>query len=342
MANYTASALLAAQAKFMPQWNLPELRRKQNPALMLALKNTAVTIPGHMELRKKDDRPVKAYIKTKRAQSAVAAKAHNHTGGKADSSEVTLVWQKFVEPFSIHLKQGQSNIFNYEEQLAHEMMESAKNIHNRAGTSSLAYLQSNRNQTAAPATGGAGSWNNVNYALEIAANNEKVFFQNIASFMRKQNYRGEYDILADSTQYRKAEFNSNQGQGNDNNLSFQFRGLNIAETTEDIDANYTNGAALIMPASSFAGLAWNDPANRAGKGNYDSYLGGYGMVSDPLGSGINFDFHAYTERTDGSASGGGVEDEVLQAEMTLTIAWVLPPLTEAGASVVFEAAQLAA
>ena len=340
MANYTASALLAAQAQFISAFETPEVRRKQNPALMLALKNSEVTIPGHQELRKKDDRPVKAYIKTKRAADSATAKAHNHTGTKADSAEVTLTWVKFAERFTIHLKQGQSNIFNYQNQLAHEMMESARNIHSRSGTAALAYLQSNRAQLASPSTGGAGSWNGTNYALEVAAADEKVFFQNIASFMRKQNHRGMLDIIADSIMFRKAEFLGNQGQANQNNLSFQFRDLNIAETTEEIDANYTNGAALIMPANSFAGLSWNDPVNRAGKGDYDSYNGGFGTIQDPLGSGMLFDFHAYTSRADGSSAGGGVQDEVLEAEMTLTIGWVLPPLSTSNETVVWEAAQL--
>lgn len=341
MANYTASALLAAQAMFKNKFASPEVRRKQNPALMLGLKNTEVTVPGHQELRKKDNRPVKAYIKTKRAADTATAKAHNHTGTKADSAEVTLAWVKFVERFAINLKQGQSNMFDYQTQLAHEMLESARNIHDRAGTAALAYLQSNRNQTAAPSTGGAGDWNTSNFALEVAYNNSNTFFQNIASFMRKQNYRGQLDVIADSIMYRKAEFLGNQGQANQNNLSFQFRDLNIAETTDDIDANYTNGSALIMPAASFAALPWNDPANLKGKGDYDSVLGGYGTIACPLGSGLLFDFHAYTERADGSSTGGGVQDEKLEAEMSLVVAWVLPPLSTAYESVVYEAAQVA-
>lgn len=341
MANYTASALLAAQAKYTPNFESPEVRRKQDPALMLALKNTSVTIPNHQELRLKDDRAVKAYIKTKRAADNATAKAHNHTGTKADSKEVTLSWVKFAERFTIYLKQGQSNIFNYADQLAHEMVESARNIHSRAGTAALAYLQSNRSQLAAPSTGNAGAWNATNFALEISAANENRFLQHAGSFMRVQNYRGQYDAILDSEQYRKIQYLLQQGQGNNQNLGWQAADFaTIAETTEAIDANYTNGSALIMPAASFAGLPWNDPVNRAGKGDYDSVLGGYGTVADPLGSGLLFDFHGYTTRADGSSQGGGVQDEVLEAEMSLAIGWALPPLSTASESVVWEIAQL--
>lgn len=341
MANYTASALLAAQAKFIPTFESPEVRRKQDPALMLALKNMEVTIPSHQELRKKDDRAVKAYIKTKRAASATTAKAHNHTGTKADSKEVTLAWVKFIEPFTIYLKQGQSNIFNYAEQLAHEMAESARNIHSRAGTAALAYLQSNRCQLAAPSTGNSGTWNAANFALEVDAVDKDRFLQNMASFMRVQSFRGQYDAILDAEQYRKMQFILNQGTANNQNLAWQAADFaTIAETTEVIDATYTNGSGLIMPANSFAGLPWNDLVNRTGKGDYDSVLGGYGMVADPLGSGVNFDFHAYTTRADGSSQGGGVQDEVLEAEMSLTIGWVLPPLSTADESVVYEVAQM--
>jgi len=339
MANYTASALLAAQANFIPAFEQPEVRRKQDPALMLAMKNMQVTIPGHQELRKKDSRPVKAYIRVKRAASNVTAKAYNHTGTKADSKEVTLNWVQFVEPFTVYRKAGQSNMFDYAAQLQHEMTESARNLHSRAGTAALAYLQSNRSQIAAPSTGGAGSWNNANFALEVTGADESKFYQNLASFMRRQNYRGQLDIIADSTAYRRAEFLGQQGQGNQQNLSFQFRDLNIVESTEDIDANYTNGCVLAMQSGTFAGLPWNDPLNLQGDGDYDDYTGGYGVVQDPLGSGLLFDFHAYTQRADGSAQGGGVQDKNLEAEMTLTIAWVTPPLSAANESTVWEVAQ---
>jgi hypothetical protein len=340
MANYTAAALLAAQVAFQQKFADAELRRKQNPALMLGLKNRQVTVIDHQELRKKDNRPVKAYLKTRRANSAVAAKSHNHTGTKSDSKEVTLAFITIVEPFTVHLKQAQSNIHKYTEMLQHELMESARNIHDRAGTLALAYLQANRCQLAAPATGGAGVWSGANFALEIAADKSNVFYQHAASFMRRQNYRGTLDVIADQPAFRQSQWLNAQGAGNQSNLNFQMGGMNIAETTETIDANYENGAILIMPEGGFAALPWNDPQNLKTKGDYDSHLGGFGTVIDPLGSDLFLDFHADTERADGSAAGGGVQDEVLEAELSLTIAWITEPLSTANESVVYEIAQL--
>lgn len=340
MAFYAASALLAAQAKIAQKFNEAELRRKTNPALLLALKNTAISIPGHQELRAKENRPVKVYSKKKRAASSTSAKTHNHTGSVSDSMETTLSWIQIVEEFDISLKQGQSNVFNYEEMLMHEILQSAENIHSRAGTLALAYLQSARTQLASPSTGGAGTWNGTNYALEISADQKNNFFQNAASFMRKQNYRGMFDVLADSAAYRQFQSIAAQGQQNANNMAWQLSNMNVAETTEDIDANYTNGSILIMPEASFAGLPWNDPTNLKGDGNYDEYSGGYGVLADPLGSGLTFDFHAYTERADRSSSGGGAQDKVLRAEVTLNIGWALPPLSTSNESVVYEIAQV--
>jgi hypothetical protein len=340
MADYTASALVKAQAKLSAKFNDPELRRKQNPALALALKNTEISIPGQQLLRTKDSRPVSVYSKNKRAASSATAKTHNHTGTKADSTETTLSWIQIVEKFDINLKQALSNIFSYEEMLQHELMETAKNIHSRAGTLALAYLQNYRTQLTSLTTGGAGSWNATTFALEISADKKNNFYQNASSFMRKQNYTGMLDVLADSTAFRQYQSIASQGSNNGVNLAWQLANMNVAETTEDIDANYTEGAILIMPEASFAGLPWNDPINLKGKGDYDSVLGGYGVISDPLGTGLSFDFHAYTERADGSSSGGGVQDEILRAEVTLNIGWALPPLSNANESVVFELAQL--
>jgi hypothetical protein len=340
MANYTASALLAAQVAFKQKMNDAELKRKQNPALMLGLKNTDPLVIGAEKLRLKDTRPVKAYIRTKRAASAAAAKSHNHAGTKADSAEVTLSWIQIVEPFTVYLKQAQSNVFAYSEMLQHEILESAKNIHDRAGTLFLSYLQANRSTVAAPATGGAGAWNNANFALEIPANKSDYFFQNVASFMRKQNYRGQLDILADGPAFRQYQRIGAQGMNNGVNLNFQVNGMDVFETTEEIDANYLDGAVLAMQSGSFAALPWNDPRNLQGKGDYDSTLGGYGSMIDPLGSGLTFDFHGYTERADGSAQGGGVQDEKFEGELTLNIARVLAPITTANETPVWEIAQI--
>jgi hypothetical protein len=339
MANYTASALTAAQVAFQAKFNDPELRRKQNPALMLGLKNQQVTVVSHKELKSKYERPVKAYIRTKRAAAATAAKTHNHTGTKGDSKEVTLSFIQIVEPFTVHLKQAQGNILKYSEMLQHEIMESAKNIHDRAGTLALAYLQSNRTQLAAPATGGAGTWNAANFALEVAADKKDFFYQNVASFMRKQSYRGTLDLIADQIAFRQSQYINAQGQANNTNLAFQIANMNIAETTEEIDANYQNGSVLVTPEGGFAALPWNDPVNAGGKGDFDSVLGGYGSILDPLGSGLLLDVHGYTTRVDGSAAGGSVQDEAMEMEVSLTIAWILAPLSTANETPVWEVAQ---
>lgn len=341
MANFTASALTAAQTKYSKQFNSAELRRKQNPALMLGLGNSGALITDIQELKKKDTMPVKAYLKKKRAAAATNAKSATHLGTKSDSAEIQLAFITIVEPFTVHLKQAQGNIFAYADMLQHELEQSAANIHDRAGTLALAFLQSNRTQLAGIATGGAGAWSNANGALEIALADKDNFFQNLTSFMRLRNYRGRYDVIADSRQYRKAQYIQNQGGGNQTNLAWQVGDCDIVETTEAIDANYTNGSALAMMKGTFGALTWNDPQNVKGKGDYDSTLGGYGTVLDPLGSGEVLDFHAYTERADGSAAGGGVQDEKLEGEVSLTLAWVLQPITTANESVVYEIAQMA-
>lgn len=341
MANYTASALLAAQTKLTGKFNEAELRRKRNPALEMAMKNMAITLPGHQEVRKKDTRPVKAYYKTKRASGSATAKSHNHTGGKADSAEITLAWVNFTELFSIHLKQGQSNIFSYQEQLAHEIMESAQNLHGRAGTAALAYLQAYRNQLASVDTANTGTWNATNFSLEIDAVNAKHFLQYGASFMRQQDHRPQFDLLADVQQYTVLQQVLNQGAGNNTNLAWQSQDYAfIGETNETIDPNYTNGSALIMPTGTFAAMPWNDPVNLKGKGDMDSVLGGYTTLVDPLGTGLLFDVHGYTERADGSSLGGSTQDEVLQVSITLSLGWALPPLSTANDSVVWQLAQM--
>ncbi|WP_346320774.1 hypothetical protein [Chitinophaga sp. YIM B06452] len=340
MPNFSPSNLVKAQARLIDRFTEAELRSKQSPALALALKNRSILIPTHEQLRTREDRPVEAYVLARTKRATTAARTHNHAGNRGGSFAMPLSWTSFVDKFSISLKQLDNNVFAFEEALGQQLLNSAINIHESLETFLIDYLIAQRSQINAATSG--GTWNATNDAFEIALANKSRFYQLAKSMMRQNNYRGTFDVLASSLTYVDGEFYANQGGGNQTNTNFQFTGLNIQESVELEDANYAGGISLIMPAGQFAGLPWIPKQNREGHGDYNSYLGGYGSILDPTGSGLTLAVHGYTQRADTSGSNGNTQDDVMEFEISLDLAPALAPLSVATESVVFEVAQLAA
>lgn len=360
MANFVASNLVAAQAKFIQKFTDPEIRRKQNPALALALKNLSATIPGHQELRKREDRTVNAYLFKKISPGSGTARAARPSGTKGDSLQVGLTWQSVVETFAISMKQADNNVFAYQEMLMNQMMQAALNIHSRLGTIFLNYLYTNRNQLLTIPYSGATvqgvGVDGTNFDYTIAGNDENYFFQRLKNVMTQLNHTGSLDIIADPIKFMSAQKLRAQGTQNATNFTFQFDGSNIWETTETFDtANTTaNGTAIAMPEGTFAALPWIPKQNRMGYGDYESYTGGYGTFADPLGMMITeldaggnqisvpltYAIYAYTQASDDNANNGYTQDQVTTFEVSIDVAPTLAPLSGSNESVVNEFVQL--
>jgi hypothetical protein len=339
MANYAASVLTAAQATLATKYNEAELRRKQRPVINMAIGNSQYCLPDHQELSKAEARSVTVKYLNKIAAGSTTAKAVRHTGTKGDSTSITLSWNTIIEKFYISRKMAQNNVFGLQTLFQNQLEQAILNILDRAETAAVTSLFATRAQIASPATGGAGTWDATNFNLGIDAAKAGVFYQHAKSFMFARLYRGEFDVIADLTAYRAAEYNASQGGGNSTNLGFQFVGLNIAPTVDTISSSY-DGQVLIMPSKSFAGLDWNDPANRQGI-KEDAYVGQLMTMADPFGSGATLDVSVYTDRRDESSAGGHVQDIVDEWEIALNIGWALPPLTTANDSVVHHIVQSA-
>lgn len=338
MANFSASNLIKAQARIAQKFTAQEMRTKVSPALMLAMKNIAILIPSHEALRTREDRPVSGYMMNRTKRNTITERVYNHTGVRGDSTEIPFTWTTIGDKFAISLKQMDNNIFAWEEAFANELLNAFTNIHEDMETFLIDYLFANRTQVNNATK--TGTWNAANQAFEIATDDKGTFYQRLKAMMRQNNYRGALDVIADPLLSVAAEQLAAQGAGNATNTAFQFAGLNILESTELEDANYANGMVLAMPASSFALQPWIPRQNREGRGDYNSVLGGYGSMQDPLGSGLTFAVHGYTERADTSGNNGSKQDDLLQMEITIDVSPALSKLTTADETVVFEVAQV--
>jgi hypothetical protein len=342
MANFAASILAKGQTVVTAKNQAPELRRKNPTVMGLALKNSEYSIPNAPELRKSDLRPVEIYYKTKQTQGAGTTKAYNHTGNYSDSGKVELVYISHVETFNLPRKLANNNVFSYQQLFNHQYEESWRNLRNRHDTSALAFLIANRMQLSAAVvnpqivSANPGTWNDTTYALEVDQTKKARFMQMAKIFMAARYFTSTLDVIADLQTAAEFEFQMQQGQANNTNFSFQFAGASIGTTQDVVSNSYTQGAGLFLPSGAFSGMYWNDRLNISGVNSGENEIGMLGTTSDPFGSSAVADLSMYTKRADTSANttGGSTQDIVDQWELTLTIAYALPPLSATGDSVV--------
>lgn len=351
MANYASSVLAKGQALITAKNNAPEQRRKMPTVFELAIKNQEYSIPQAQALRTSPLRPVEVYYFKDVAAGSATAKAYNHTGGIGDSGAATVVYVQTVETMSLSEKIAANQYMSYEQMFNNLYEMKWKNLRTRQDTAALAFLNTYRNQLSSAvmtprlASANPGTWNDTTFALEISNANASQFVNKAKSAMMASLYSGQYDCITDLQ--LSANFNQyiNQGAGNQANLNWMFDNVDFAVTSDQIDSNYALGSSYWLPKGLFAGLYWNEQLNKTGLINPDKggSIGMIGTINDPFGSGAVADISMYTQRADTSAdtSNGSTQDFVDQWEITLTVGYVLPPLTLANDSVVMEIAQSA-
>lgn len=343
MADYAASVLAKAQTVLDERFQSAEMRMKPSSVFMMLLKNRNFLIPDVRGLRTKEERPTKTYLKNRAARALTNSRLHNHSGANADSTEVDIAFTTYADSFSTSLKRADNNVFADAEILAHEMENALINLHEGIETALVTFLDTNKTQVSAPPSGNLkrATFDAVNDAYTIASGDADEYWHIIKSIFRQEKYRtGLIDVIADSQLFSTGDFKAQQGQGNSTNLGFQFSGLDIAESIEvDDTATFPQGISYAWPTGLAGIIDWIPQQNRRGKGNFDSVLGGYSTMIDPM-TGLQLAVHGYTERGDTSAAEGDSQDEVTEWEISIDLSPQLAPLTTANASPVFAVAQL--
>lgn len=321
MADYAASVLAKAQSIYEAKFQAAEMRQKPSAVLMMLLKNREFLFPNLKELRDREDRATKAYLKNRAARAVTNTRTHNHTGAVADTTEVDIAYTPYTDKFQTSLKRGDNNILNDAQILAHEMENAFINLHEGIETAMVTWLDANKSQVSAPVSGTPQryAFNAVNDVFEIASGDADQYWHIIKSIFRQEKYSAmEIDIIASSLLASTGAFKAQQGQGNSTNLGFQFSGLDVAESVEVDDVLYANGISFAFPTGMAGILDWIPKQNRQGKGNFDSVLGGYSSIIDPA-TGLSFAVHGYTERADTSGANGNSQDEVTEWEISIDL-----------------------
>lgn len=304
------------------RYKAAEMRMKPAPAFTLLTGNDNFLVVEAATLKTRDDRPIEAHLLSRTKRSSGSARAHNHTGTIDDSQKVTLTWTTKSDKFAISLKLLDKSVFDFNTVLANKFEQACMNILEDKETEAIAYLVAQR-ATQQPSGIKGGTFSAANDAIEIDADKASTFFQRVKSVMRQNYFAGQLDVIADAALALNAEFYANQGAGNNANTAFQFPGMNIAESVELADSNYADGIVLAMPQGSVAALNWIPVQNRRGVGDYNSYVGGYGVFNF---MGYQFAVHGYSQRADTSSSNGDTQDHTMEFEVSLDSSYNKSPL----------------
>lgn len=323
MANFDVSNLLTAQTMVSDKYKAPEMRMKPAPAFGMLTGNTNFLVVAAETLKTRDDRAIEAHLLSRTKRSSGSARAHDHTGTIDDSQKVTLTWTTKSDKFAISLKLLDKSVFDFNTVLANKFEQACMNILEDKETEAIAYLVAQK-ATQQPTLKGV-TFDGTNNAVEIDAADvaAKRFFAKVRSVMRQNYFGSTIDIIADSNMAVEAEFLAAQGAANATNYGYQFQGLNIAESVELADANYTAGSVLAMPAGSVCALNWIPKQNRTGLGDYNSYVGGYGTFQF---MGFTFAVHGYASRADTSSANGDKQDVTMEFEVSLDSSFNAAPL----------------
>jgi hypothetical protein len=313
---------------------------KPAPAFTLLTSNDNFLIVGAETLKTRDDRAIEAHLLARTKRASGAARTHNHTGTFDDSQKVTLTWTTKSDKFAISLKLLDKSVFDFNTVLANKLEQACMNVLEDKETEAIAYLRAQRTAVSAPVSGALkkATFSDANDSFEIDAADKNQFYQIIGSILRQHKYSSMLDVIADSSLYVSAEFQGQQGAGNNTNLAFQFQNKRIVESVELADANYPQGVVIAMPQQSVCALNWIPKQNRTGWGDFNAYNGGYGTFTF---MGYKFALHGYASRTDTSASNGDSQDVTMEFEVSLDTSYNKAPLTNANESVIYQIAQTA-
>ena len=317
------------------------MRMKPCPVFDLLSGNAPVLMADHNTLRTREDRAIKAYMLTRTKRASGSARSATHTGAVGDSKEVTLSWTTKSDAFTLSLKQFDKNMFGMAEALANGFQQACMNILEDKESEAIAYLLAQK-ATQGPTGLKVASFNTTNDAYEVTAEDleKKRVFSIIQSIMRQNYFSSNTDIIVDPRLAVEAEFLAAQGSGNATNWGYQFMNKNIVESVELSDSNYVNGLALAMPSGSVGALNWIPRQNREGYGDYNSYVGGFGVISF---MGYQFAVHGYSNRADRSSNNGSAQDVVMEFEVSLDTSFNKAPLeytTDRTDSVIMQIGQL--
>lgn len=336
MANYADSLLATGQGKLLSAFQSSELRFRQPATYKEFLRNSTFMFPNYNELRVQEDRAVELYYATRQSRVLDTGRSHIHNGTYGDSSTLIPSWITNSDPFALTIKQGTNNIYSHQEQFNVALQNSMSNFIEGQEDQATDHLYSNRSQI--NGVTGEGSFSGVNFAFEIdEATKGDRGVQITKSTMAILKYAPGGTIFCDTISFNKFQYQSNQGSGNDQNLTFQFSGVTFVHSI-GLDAlipgAYDQGFWIYVPEGTIGVLPWIPKQNREGISS--TTVGGvadYSSILNPI-DGERYALHMTWNGADGSSLGGYTQDVVTEFELSIDLAFENAPLSVATESTI--------
>jgi hypothetical protein len=339
MANYVPSALTIYQAKLMQMFQEGALK-STNPEVFKYLLGQSPTIFPEVA-RTREDRTLTAYY-LKRAKRALGTgRSDSHTGTQGDSATVTPSWTTYSDVLAISLKQGDNNLYSYDEMFMNDILNSFKNFEEGLESTAASYVFAQRSGINIGKFDAGVKMNHTTDVMEIADDGNSTLgkFHNLApsiaeTVMKQNKWSGGKTYICDSVAYTKFRGMAAQGAANSTNLSFQFgsdtyiNSLDLYALFSGVKNTYVLGSWLVIPNGTIAALLSIPKQNKQG---IQTSVNKYGTIVNPT-LGLTLATHEYEARANGTATGGYTQDVRKQVELSLDVAFEHAPLDTANES----------
>jgi hypothetical protein len=336
MANLTPTNLKTAQAKLTGKFASNEMRIISANTYLEISKLTQFMMPDYMALRTREDRVVEASLLTRTKRTSIAGRTSGHIGDRGDSAVITPSWSTSGDVFSMSLKQYDNNTYSMQEGLNNLFENAYINTIESLEDDAQDFIYGDRSGVNVSASGG-GTFDATDDVYNFAAGSVDTVIQKTKTVMEENGYKGAITIFADSIAYDLFSFQSNQGAGNDTNLSFQYEGIKFVRSIglgvkfDPLVGVYDTGVWIATPNESIGALPWIPKQNREG---VVTRLQTYSSGVSPY-DGVPYAIHMYETKGDYSANNGMTQDEATQFEISLDNAFVSSPITVADETSLF-------
>lgn len=333
MANLTPTNLLSAIARVSAAYQSAEFRMPDTAALAVAYQGEK-TNPSLAALRTKEDRAGYYDFPIRKADEGDTIRTALHTGGRNDSLRTQLIWESFVDAFSISMKQCDNNTISFEETFANGIRSAVMNNLKKADDWFIAQLLADKTQI--NVGGIRGDWDAVNYDMALYQSQKDYWKEQIEANLGNNEYNAELMIIADSLAHIDMTRSLNQGEQNAVNLGYQYGGGQITKTSKQLLDGY-DGSAIAFPMDYAGVFQWIPKQNRKPLDEAKamaSEVGDFGTISIPVmddKGNVKYTIDAaismYAKRTDTSGTNGSEQDVLYQVEVSWDMAYLSAPLS---------------
>lgn len=326
-ANYAGSDLVTAQMKLEAAFASPEMRAIQPQTFLQFVKgNVNISTPDVKTVRTREDRTLAQYFLSRTSRALGTGRDHLPTGNTSTSNLLTPSFITYNDKFSISQKQADTNIYGFDEMMAHEIENAFKNFITENESNATSYLFNNRSGYNSAVSD--GTFNAVNDVFEIngaSIGNQMGLIT--ASMMAENLYGGApLTIFCDSISFNQFRFLAAQGATNAINTSFQFDNMTFVKSL-DLTAlaqglGYSKGFWIAVQDGVLAVYDWIPKQNVDGLVVLPEK---YGSLINPV-DGLTYAVYSWYQPYNSTSVGGYTQDILYNYEVSIDLALESAPL----------------